>query len=144
LLPPETGYLWQDIGAHAGVHSEEPGEKSEPVDAQAAVIVTDRLTKRFGEQSAVSEATFSIPPGLIFGYVGPSGSGKTTTIKLLLGLLRPTEGQVSVLGLPPESFDKKTRKNIGYMPQSFALYPGLTVGLMLLAWVFVRRQLSRA
>jgi ABC-2 type transport system ATP-binding protein len=94
---------------------------------RAPVITADRLTKRFGEQYAVSGVTFSIPPGLIFGYVGPSGSGKTTTMKLLLGLLRPTEGEVSVLGLPPVSFDKQTRTRIGYMPQFFALYPGLTV-----------------
>jgi ABC-2 type transport system ATP-binding protein len=94
---------------------------------QPPVITANRLTKQFGEQYAVNGVTFSIPPGLIFGYVGPSGSGKTTTMKLLLGLLRPTEGEVSVLGVPPVSFDKETRKRIGYMPQSFALYPGLTV-----------------
>lgn len=94
---------------------------------QPPVITADRLTKRFGEQAAVNGVTFSIPPGLIFGYVGPSGSGKTTTMKLLLGLLRPTEGEVSVLGVPPVSFDKETRRRIGYMPQAFALYPGLTV-----------------
>jgi ABC-2 type transport system ATP-binding protein len=94
---------------------------------EAPVITADRLTKRFGEEYAVSGVTFSIPPGLIFGYVGPSGSGKTTTMKLLLGLLRPTEGDVSVLGTRPEDFDKETRKKIGYMPQFFALYPGLTV-----------------
>lgn len=97
------------------------------MDQLPPVITADGLTKRFGDQYAVSGVTFSIPPGLIFGYVGPSGSGKTTTMKLLLGLLRPTEGEVSVLGLPPVSFDKETRKQIGYMPQFFALYPGLTV-----------------
>jgi ABC-2 type transport system ATP-binding protein len=97
------------------------------VNQQPPVITADRLTKRFGEQDAVSGVTFSIPPGLIFGYVGPSGSGKTTTIKLLLGLLEPTEGEVSVLGLPPAFFDKEARREIGYMPQLFALYPGLTV-----------------
>jgi ABC-2 type transport system ATP-binding protein len=97
------------------------------VDQQPPIITADRLTKRFGEQYAVNGVSFSVAPGLIFGYVGPSGSGKTTTMKLLLGLLHPTEGQASVLGLPPVSFDKKTRKQIGYMPQSFALYPDLTV-----------------
>jgi ABC-2 type transport system ATP-binding protein len=94
---------------------------------QQPVIIANGLTKQFGDQYAVNRVTFSVPSGLIFGYVGPSGSGKTTTMKLLLGLLRPTEGEISVLGLPPVSFDKKTRTRIGYMPQSFALYPGLTV-----------------
>ncbi len=89
--------------------------------------MADRLTRRFGEGYAVNQATFAIPWGSNFGYVGPSGSGKTTTIKLLLGLLRPTEGKATVLGLPLESFDKETRRRIGYTPQFFALYPGLTL-----------------
>lgn len=97
------------------------------MDGLPPVITADRLTKRFGEQYAVNGVTFSIPPGLIFGYVGPSGSGKTTIIKMLLGLLHPTSGQVRVLGSLPSSFDKETRALIGYMPQYFALYPGLTV-----------------
>jgi ABC-2 type transport system ATP-binding protein len=64
---------------------------------------------------------------VVFGFVGPSGSGKTTTIRLLLGLHDPTAGAVLVLGVPPNLFPRKARSRIGYMPQSFALYPDLSV-----------------
>jgi ABC-2 type transport system ATP-binding protein len=124
--PPEKAFADAARGYHQP-RGKAPTISETDVYQQPPVITADRLTKRFGDQYAVNGVTFSIPPGLIFGYVGPSGSGKTTTMKLLLGLLRPTEGEATVLGLPPVSFDKDTRKLIGYMPQFFALYPGLTV-----------------
>lgn len=97
------------------------------VNREGMVIRTRGLTKVFGEQAAVDNVTFDVPRGLIFGYVGPSGSGKTTTIKLLLGLLSPSRGEVAVLGYPPILFDRRIKARMGYMPQSFVLYPGLTV-----------------
>jgi len=85
------------------------------------------LTKRFGEQTAVDDVTFSVPEGSIFGYVGPSGSGKTTTLRMLTGVYRPTQGEVLVLGRPPERFNTRFRQRLGYMPQHFVLYPDLSV-----------------
>ena len=67
-----------------------------------------------------------MPPGSVLGIIGPSGSGKTTTIRMLTGSLRPTEGAVQVLGEDPVHFRRATRERIGYMPQQFVLYPDLT------------------
>ncbi len=85
------------------------------------------VTKQFGSEIAVQDVTFDIPRGKIFGFIGPSGSGKTTTVRLLTGLLEPTKGEVKVLGRTPVTFTQHAREKIGYMPQLFALYPGLTV-----------------
>jgi ABC-2 type transport system ATP-binding protein len=83
---------------------------------------------RFGEQIGLQDLTFSIPPGVIFGLIGPSGCGKTTTVRLLTGLYKPTEGAVRVMGEEPSKFRTETRERIGYMPQHSILYPDLTVG----------------
>jgi ABC-2 type transport system ATP-binding protein len=92
-----------------------------------AIISARDLSKQFGDQYAVRNATFDVPRGSIFGFIGPSGSGKTTTIRLLTGLLRPTSGEVTVLGRPPATFTQATRERIGYLPQLFVLYPQLSV-----------------
>ena len=63
-------------------------------------IIAQNLTKRFGDFTAVDGVNFEVHPGEIFGFLGPNGSGKTTTIRMLLGLVRPTAGEVQVLGLP--------------------------------------------
>ena len=65
--------------------------------------------------------------GTIFGFIGPSGCGKTTTVRLLTGIHRPTSGEVTVLGKHPVEFSKSDREKIGYLIQSFVLYPELTV-----------------
>jgi ABC-2 type transport system ATP-binding protein len=68
-----------------------------------------------------------VPRGTIFGFIGPSGCGKTTTVRLLTGIHKPTSGEVSVLGKHPIEFSKSDREKIGYLIQSFVLYPELTV-----------------
>jgi ABC-2 type transport system ATP-binding protein len=75
----------------------------------------------------VREISLDVYCGQILGLIGPSGCGKTTTIRLLLGIYTPTEGAVSVHGLPPTEFTREVREDIGYMPQLFVLYPNLTV-----------------
>ncbi|HSM71265.1 MAG TPA: ABC transporter ATP-binding protein [Anaerolineales bacterium] len=85
------------------------------------------LTKSFGDEVAVDSLNMSIPKGSIFGLVGPSGCGKTTTIRLLTGIYRPTEGEISVLGKNPAEFSSKDREKLGYLLQHFVLYPDLTV-----------------
>ncbi|HEX5839913.1 MAG TPA: ABC transporter ATP-binding protein [Anaerolineales bacterium] len=85
------------------------------------------MTKRFGGEVAVDAINLEVPEGSIFGYIGPSGSGKTTTVRLLMGLHVPDEGEVSVLGVQPSQFRRRDRERIGYLPQLFVLYPDLTV-----------------
>lgn len=86
-----------------------------------------RLTRRFGTFTAVDEVSFQVQPGEIFGFLGPNGAGKTTTIKMLTGLLRPTEGEGWVAGLDIRHDRPAIRRRIGYMSQKFSLYPDLTV-----------------
>jgi drug efflux transport system ATP-binding protein len=90
------------------------------------VIEVQDLTRRFGEFVAVDHVTFHVDPGEIVGYLGPNGSGKTTTIRMLLGLLRPTEGQAIVLGHDAYRESEAVRASAGYMSQRFALYDDLT------------------
>ncbi len=99
-----------------------PVESTEP-----AAVVIDDATVQFAEQLAVDGISLTVPAGIILGIIGPSGSGKTTTIRLLTGALTPTSGTVTVLGEEPRRFRRQTRERIGYMPQSFTLYPDLTV-----------------
>lgn len=83
------------------------------------------LTKRYKNLAALSEATFSVPTGTICGFVGPNGAGKTTTIRMLLGLITPTEGSAVVLGFPV-SEPEKYLSQVGAMIEGPAFYPALT------------------
>ena len=91
------------------------------------VIDAYGLRKSFGGPPVLNNLSLRVDAGEIFGLIGPSGSGKTTTIHLLCGHLRPSGGTVTVLGEQPAAFATATRRRIGYMPQSFILYPDLTV-----------------
>lgn len=89
-------------------------------------VQTDQLTKKFGDFTAVDQVDFYIPKGEIFGLLGPNGAGKTTTIRMLCGLLMPTEGNATVLGYDVIKNPEDIKKNIGYMSQKFSLYNDLT------------------
>ena len=89
-------------------------------------ISAHQLTRRFGEFTAVDHISFEVQPGKVVGYLGPNGSGKTTTIRMLLGLLRPTSGEASVLGFDSARQSEQVRAASGYMSQKFALYDDLT------------------
>jgi ABC-2 type transport system ATP-binding protein len=91
------------------------------------VIEVDNLTRRFGSFTAVDHVSFQVQAGEVVGYLGPNGSGKTTTIRMLLGLLRPTEGHASVLGHDVRRDTERLRAACGYMSQKFSLYDELTV-----------------
>lgn len=95
--------------------------------AAEAIIRTDHLTKRFNGEVAVEEISMTVPPGTIFGFIGPSGCGKTTTVRLLLGIYNPSEGEASVFDRAPHEFRRQEKERIGYMPQLFVLYPDLSV-----------------
>lgn len=92
-----------------------------------AAISVNRLTKKFGAFIAVNEINFEVDAGEIFGFLGPNGSGKTTTIRMMLGLLKPTTGTVKVLGISTTDEYKAIRHHFGYMSQRFGLYNDLTV-----------------
>ncbi|MEI7745735.1 MAG: ABC transporter ATP-binding protein, partial [Chloroflexota bacterium] len=93
---------------------------------EIAIEVRD-LVKRFGTFTAVDHVSFTVERGEVVGYLGPNGSGKTTTIRMLLGLLRPTEGTATVLGHDVAKDPEWIRLRSGYMSQKFALYEDLTV-----------------
>jgi ribosome-dependent ATPase len=85
------------------------------------------LTRRFGDFVAVDHVTLSIERGEIFGFLGSNGCGKSTTMKMLTGLLPPTEGTATIFGSSVEAGSMEVRKNLGYMTQSFSLYGELSV-----------------
>lgn len=90
-------------------------------------IKCSNLGKRFGHYTAVQGVTFELPEGSIMGFVGPNGAGKTTTIRMLCGVLIPTEGQATVLGYDVKTQAEEIKQRIGYMSQKFSLYDDLTV-----------------
>ena len=91
------------------------------------VVAVHELSKSFGEFVAVDAVSFDVQRGEVVGYLGPNGSGKTTTMRMLLGLLRPTSGSATVLGLDVVRDAERIRPQVGYMSQRFALYEDLTV-----------------
>ena len=91
-----------------------------------AVVVRD-LTKRFGRFVAVDRVSFEVARGEVFGFLGPNGAGKSTTIRMLCGILAPTEGTGTVAGLDVRTAAEKIKEHIGYMSQRFSLYEDLTV-----------------
>jgi ABC-2 type transport system ATP-binding protein len=92
-----------------------------------AAIRADRLTRRFGDFTAVDAVSFEVAQGAVFGFLGPNGAGKTTTIKMLSGLLPPTSGAAAVAGFDVARETHEVKRRIGYMSQLFSLYPDLSV-----------------
>ncbi len=96
-----------------------------------SIVVAENLTRRFkvatGELTAVDHLNLAIAPGEIFALVGPDGAGKTTTLRLLCGLMDPTEGKAIVTGLDVKDHPDEVKDHIGYMAQRFGLYADLTV-----------------
>ena len=91
------------------------------------VIITNGLTRKFGDFTAVNAITFDVEVGEIFGFLGANGAGKSTAMKMLIGLLKPTSGEATVAGLDVYKQAEEIKKNIGYMSQRFSLYEDLTV-----------------
>ncbi|MEX0648919.1 MAG: ATP-binding cassette domain-containing protein [Balneolaceae bacterium] len=90
-------------------------------------IQTEGLTRRFGDFTAVDRITFEVKKGEIFGFLGANGAGKTTAMKMLTGLLSPSEGKAFVSGNDVYTQAEEIKKSIGYMSQKFSLYDDLTV-----------------
>lgn len=91
------------------------------------VIKARGLTKQFGSLTAVDHLDLDVPRSIIYGFLGPNGSGKTTSIRMLCGLLTPTDGGATVLGLDVPKHARTLKPQIGYMTQKFSLYADLTV-----------------
>ncbi len=93
-----------------------------------AAIEIEGLVKRFGTTLALDELTMSVPTGQIHGFLGPNGSGKSTTIRVLLGLLRPDAGRVRLLGGDPWAQAPELHRRLAYVPGEVSLWPNLTGG----------------
>lgn len=109
------------------------GHKELTIPARVATTTTDiaidakGLTKRFGSFTAVDHVTLSVERGEIFGFLGSNGCGKSTTMKMLTGLLPPSEGSATLFGQSVEAGSLEVRENLGYMTQAFSLYGELTI-----------------
>tara|TARA_R110002050_G_scaffold27643_3_gene71735 strand:+ start:543 stop:1460 length:918 start_codon:yes stop_codon:yes gene_type:complete len=91
------------------------------------VIESQGLTRQFGDLIAVDKLDLQVPKGSIYGFLGPNGCGKSTLIRMLTGLLKPTAGEATILGLPLQGNEELLKSRIGYMTQKFSLYDNLTV-----------------
>ncbi len=90
-------------------------------------VVTNKLTKKFGNFVATNEITFEVAQGEIFGFLGANGAGKTTAMRMLCGLLTPTSGEARIAGFDVYRQSEQIKQVIGYMSQKFSLYEDLTV-----------------
>lgn len=91
------------------------------------IISVDKLTKKFGDFTAVDSISFNVYRGEIFGFLGANGAGKTTAMRMLCGLSLPSSGKATVAGFDVYNQNEQIKKNIGYMSQKFSLYEDLTV-----------------
>jgi ABC-2 type transport system ATP-binding protein len=92
-----------------------------------SAITTRDLTRHFGKVSAVEKLNLRIPPGSLYGLIGPNGAGKTTTLRMLAGLLEPTQGEIRINELPARQYWREIQWQIGFMPDFFGVYEDLLV-----------------
>jgi ABC-2 type transport system ATP-binding protein len=110
----------------------------------SAVVSVDGLTRRFGSRRGVTDVSFEVQAGEVFGFLGPNGAGKSTTIRLLLGMYRADSGNMSVLGLDPKRDAVALHRRVGYLPGEMALYPRLNGAQHLAAFARARRTVDFA
>ncbi len=91
-----------------------------------AIVQTNQLTKHYGSSRGISDVTFAVQEGEVFGFLGPNGAGKTTTMRTLMGLLRPSSGSAQIGGLDCWRQSVEVKRLVGYLPSEFALDPVLT------------------
>jgi ABC-2 type transport system ATP-binding protein len=91
------------------------------------MIRVEKLTKVYGDQTALDAVSFEIPAGQICGYLGPNGAGKSTTVRMLTGVMRPTSGKATVAGFDVLEQPLEVKKRIGYVPETGAIYQTLSV-----------------
>lgn len=95
------------------------------------IIQTEKLSKRFGKLCAVDKLTFAVPEGSIYAFLGPNGAGKTTTIKLLMNIIRPTQGNSIVLGIESKKLNGAAWRQIGYVSENQKMPEWMTIGQFL-------------
>jgi ABC-2 type transport system ATP-binding protein len=88
-----------------------------------AALEAEGLVKRYGARTAVDDLSFKVPQGSIYGVLGPNGAGKSSTLRMLVGVLRPSAGSVSILGGPPT---RETMRRVGYLPEERGLYRSMS------------------
>src|SRR3990172_190103 len=93
----------------------------------APVVVTEHLTKKYGEFTALDDLSLSLERGNILGFIGPNGAGKTTTIKILVGLSRPTGGTACIAGADCATESRRIKRLVGFMPDTFGSYDNMRV-----------------
>ena len=89
-----------------------------------AAVNVDHITKSYGDRVVVRDLTFSVDPGEIFGLIGPNGAGKTTTIRMMMDIIKPDSGEVTILG---ETLSETTKNRLGYLPEERGLYKKMRV-----------------
>jgi ABC-2 type transport system ATP-binding protein len=94
--------------------------------APGGMIIAENLTKRFGSQIAVNALSFEIPAGQIVGFLGPNGAGKSTTLKMLTGMLEPSDGSASICGFDVRHQVLEVKGRVGFVPESAAVFESLT------------------
>src|SRR4051812_41655372 len=90
------------------------------------MISVQKLSKRFGAQTAVNELSFEVPAGQIVGFLGPNGAGKSTTLKMLTGMLEPSEGTANICGFDLRRQSLEVKRHVGFVPESGAVFESLT------------------
>jgi ABC-2 type transport system ATP-binding protein len=96
--------------------------------SQVPAVELIGVTKRYRAAVAVDDVTLTIPTGAVFGLIGPNGAGKSTTIRMLMGMLAPSAGQIRVLGIDVAADAAQVRRRVGYVPERHDIYPWMTVG----------------
>lgn len=91
------------------------------------ILMLDRLTKKYGNFTALDDVSLELRRGQILGLLGPNGAGKTTTIKILVGQLRPTSGAAHIAGVDCTRDSQRTKRLVGYMPETFGSYDNMSV-----------------
>jgi ABC-2 type transport system ATP-binding protein len=103
----------------------------------SVAVRAEHLTKHYGRERGIRELDFEVDCGEVFGFLGPNGAGKTTTIRLMLDLIRPTQGRIEVLGTDPRR-NEAIRRRIGYLPGDLRLYERLTARELLTYFAHLR------
>ena len=104
-----------------------PLPRDRPLSPREPIIVTEHVSRFFGDFIAVNDVSFSVWPGEVFGLLGPNGAGKTTTFRMLCGLLPASRGTLTVAGIDVRKARAEARRHVGYVAQKFSLYGQLTV-----------------
>ena len=106
----------------------------------ANIIITEKLTRRYGGRVGIQGVDLKVDQGTLFGFLGPNGSGKTTTIRVLLGFLKPSEGSANMFGLDCWRDSHRIKTEVGYFPGDLCLYPWLTCRTALSIFGRARRR----